>query len=45
MLLRGIACLTGMVGNKRTVDDFSPMEVIPPAVCLTTYDGEPKISC
>ena len=31
--------MTGMVGNKWTVDDFSPMEVIPTAVCLTTYDG------
>ena len=36
---RGIVCMTGMVGNKWTVDDFSPMEVIPTAVCLTTYDG------
>ena len=35
---RGILCMTGMVGNKWTVDDFSPMEVIPTAVSLTTYD-------
>jgi NADPH:quinone reductase-like Zn-dependent oxidoreductase len=36
---RGIVCMTGMVGNKWSFDDFSPMEVIPTAVCLTTYDG------
>ena len=35
----GIVCMTGMVGNKWILDDFSPMEVIPTAVCLTTYDG------
>jgi NADPH:quinone reductase-like Zn-dependent oxidoreductase len=36
---RGIVCLTGMVGNKWSLDDFSPMDAIPTAVCLTTYDG------
>jgi NADPH:quinone reductase-like Zn-dependent oxidoreductase len=36
---RGIVCLTGMVGNKWTIDEFEPMETIPTAVCLTTYDG------
>jgi NADPH:quinone reductase-like Zn-dependent oxidoreductase len=35
----GIVCMTGMVGNKWSFDEFSPMEVIPTAVCLTTYDG------
>jgi len=25
-----------------TVNDFSPMEVIPTSVCLTTYDGGPE---
>ena len=35
----GIVCMTGMVGNKWTIDDFSPMEAIPTGVCLTTYDG------
>jgi NADPH:quinone reductase-like Zn-dependent oxidoreductase len=39
---RGIVCMTGMVGNKWSLDDFSPMEVIPTAVCLTTYDGGPQ---
>jgi NADPH:quinone reductase-like Zn-dependent oxidoreductase len=38
----GIVCMTGMVGNKWSLDDFSPMEVIPTGVCLTTYDGGPK---
>jgi NADPH:quinone reductase-like Zn-dependent oxidoreductase len=36
---RGIVCMTGMVGNKWTIDEFDPMETIPTAVCLTTYDG------
>jgi NADPH:quinone reductase-like Zn-dependent oxidoreductase len=35
----GIVCMTGMVGNKWSIDDFSPMDVIPTAVCLTIYDG------
>ncbi len=36
---RGIVCMTGMVGNAWTLPNFSPMDVIPTAVCLTTYDG------
>jgi NADPH:quinone reductase-like Zn-dependent oxidoreductase len=39
---RGIVCMTGMVDNKWSFDDFSPMEVIPTSVCLTTYDGGPE---
>jgi len=39
---RGIVCMTGMVGNKWSFDDFSPMEMIPSSVCLTTYDGGPE---
>src|SRR5579863_8179033 len=35
----GIVCMAGMVGNKWSFDSFSPMEVIPTAVSLTTYDG------
>ncbi|KAK9359144.1 chaperonin 10-like protein [Lipomyces starkeyi] len=35
----GIACMTGMVGNKWTFDNFSPMESIATAVSLTTYSG------
>jgi len=38
--LRGIVCMTGMVGDKWWFDNFSPMEVIPTAVSLTTYAGE-----
>jgi NADPH:quinone reductase-like Zn-dependent oxidoreductase len=36
---RGIVCMTGMVGNKWSLDEFSPMDAIPSAVCLTTYSG------
>jgi len=36
---RGIVCMTGMVGNKWWFDNFSPMDAIPTAVSLTTYDG------
>ena len=35
----GIVCMMGMVGNKWSFDDFSPMETIPSTVCLTVYDG------
>ena len=35
----GIVCMMGMVGNKWSFDNFSPMETIPSTVCLTTYDG------
>lgn len=37
---RGIVCVTGVVGNKWSFDNFEPMEVIPTAVCLTIYAGE-----
>ncbi len=37
---RGIVCMTGIVGNKWSFDNFAPMEAIPAAVCLTTYAGE-----
>jgi NADPH:quinone reductase-like Zn-dependent oxidoreductase len=36
----GIVCMTGIVGNKWSFDDFAPMEAIPTAVSLTTYAGE-----
>jgi len=39
---RGIVCMTGMVGDKWWFDRFSPMEAIPTAVSLTTYDGGPE---
>lgn len=36
----GIVCMTGMVGNKWALDNFSPMESIPAAVYLTKYSGK-----
>jgi NADPH:quinone reductase-like Zn-dependent oxidoreductase len=36
---RGMVCMTGMVGDAWSIKDFSPMEAIPTAVGLTTYDG------
>ena len=36
----GIVCMTGIVGNKWSFENFSPMEVIPTAVGLTIYAGE-----
>jgi NADPH:quinone reductase-like Zn-dependent oxidoreductase len=36
----GLVCMTGIVGNQWSFDQFSPMEAIPTAVGLTTYGGE-----
>ena len=36
----GIVCMTGIVGNKWSFDNFAPMDAIPTAVSLTTYAGE-----
>ena len=36
----GVVCMTGLVGNKWSFDNFAPMESIPTAVCLTVYAGE-----
>jgi NADPH:quinone reductase-like Zn-dependent oxidoreductase len=36
----GIVCMTGMVGNKWSFENFAPMEVIPTAVSLTSYAGD-----
>jgi len=38
----GIVSITGMVGNKWTLDGFDPMEMIPTGVCLTSYAGESR---
>jgi NADPH:quinone reductase-like Zn-dependent oxidoreductase len=35
----GVVCMTGMVGNSWSFEEFSPMEAIPTAVNLTTYGG------
>jgi NADPH:quinone reductase-like Zn-dependent oxidoreductase len=37
----GLVCMMGMVGDKWWFDRFSPMDVIPTGVGLTTYDGGP----
>jgi len=36
----GIVCITGIVGNQWSFENFAPMDVIPTAVCLTSYAGE-----
>jgi NADPH:quinone reductase-like Zn-dependent oxidoreductase len=36
----GIVCMTGIVGNQWSFENFAPMEAIPAAVSLTTYAGE-----
>jgi NADPH:quinone reductase-like Zn-dependent oxidoreductase len=36
----GVVCMTGIVGNKWSFEQFAPMEVIPTGVCLTAYAGE-----
>ncbi|MCU1277504.1 MAG: hypothetical protein JWM53_1050 [bacterium] len=36
----GIVCMTGIVGNKWSFENFSPMDAIPTAVCLTSYAGD-----
>ncbi len=35
----GIVCMTGMVGDRWSFQEFSPMGAIPTAVSLTTYAG------
>ncbi|KAL1297346.1 hypothetical protein AAFC00_004890 [Neodothiora populina] len=35
----GICCMTGIVGNKWTLEEVNPMEFIPLGVCLTAYSG------
>lgn len=37
---QGIVCMTGIVGNKWSLDNFNPMDAIPTSVCLTSYAGE-----
>lgn len=38
--LGGMVCMTGIVGNQWYFDNFTPMEVIPTAVSLTSYARE-----
>ncbi len=35
----GVVCMTGMVGNRWELENFSPMGAIPTAVYLTIYAG------
>lgn len=35
----GIVCMTGMLSEQWSFQNFAPMEVIPPTVSLTTYDS------
>ncbi len=35
----GIVCMTGIVGGKWSLERFSPTDMIPTAVDLTTYSG------
>lgn len=37
---QGIVCMTGIVGNKWSLENFDPMGLIPTAVCLTSFAGE-----
>jgi NADPH:quinone reductase-like Zn-dependent oxidoreductase len=36
----GVVCMTGIVGNKWSLQDFAPMDVIPSSVHLTVYAGD-----
>ena len=36
----GIVCMTGIVGNQWSIQEFAPMEAIPTAVYLTSYGGD-----
>ncbi|KAK9311551.1 hypothetical protein V1524DRAFT_442077 [Lipomyces starkeyi] len=36
----GVVCMTGIVGNKWSFEEFNPMERIPTGVCLTAYSGD-----
>jgi NADPH:quinone reductase-like Zn-dependent oxidoreductase len=35
----GMVCMTGMLSEQWSFQNFAPMEVIPPTVSLTTYDS------
>jgi NADPH:quinone reductase-like Zn-dependent oxidoreductase len=35
----GAVCMAGMVGDRWSIADFAPMDVIPTGVSLTTYSG------
>ncbi|KAK7438535.1 hypothetical protein CaCOL14_011834 [Colletotrichum acutatum] len=37
----GTVCMSGIVGNEWTLNNWNPMESIPLGVCLTSYSGGP----
>ena len=37
---KGIVCMTGILGNEWSIEEFEPMTAIPASVKLTTYHGE-----
>ncbi len=37
---QGILCMTGILGHEWTLHEFTPMDMIPSTVKLTTYAGE-----
>ena len=39
---KGMACMTGILGNEWTMKEFTPMGDIPSLVRLTVYMGESK---
>jgi len=40
--VRGIVCMTGLLGNSWAFDEFAPMDAIPSGVKLTSYAGGPE---
>ncbi|MFC3058477.1 zinc-binding alcohol dehydrogenase family protein [Paenirhodobacter populi] len=40
MAIRGTVCMSGIVGNRWSLPEFAPMEVIPSKVRLTIYSGD-----
>lgn len=38
--VHGVACFTGMLSNSWIVEDFYPIDYLPPGVRLTAYSGE-----
>jgi NADPH:quinone reductase-like Zn-dependent oxidoreductase len=36
----GVVCMAGMVGNRWSLSEFAPMDVIPTGISLTTYSGD-----
>ncbi|CAD5256170.1 MULTISPECIES: zinc-binding alcohol dehydrogenase family protein [unclassified Imperialibacter] len=41
---QGIACMTGMLSEQWSIKEFAPMDYVPAAVCLTTFDSGQLLS-